>query len=261
MLATIKNLAKKSDRIRFAYHNTLYICDAVKFAPKRLKYPVLPPARLMYLVAGSPNSEKFVKDGSTWLDYILLTLERNNVDYQRFMDVLDFGVGCGRIARHVAARLKVNLYGTDYNPKMVRWCQNNLVGKYSLNKLLPPLEYFSGSFDFVYAWSVFTHLNEEYSFMWLDELYRVLKPSGYLWFSFSGEKYLPILSEANQKIFLADKAVLYDGDKQGTNWCCSYFSQQYARSLVAKSPFELVDVGTIGEGQSYCLLRKGSNLC
>jgi predicted SAM-dependent methyltransferase len=42
------------------------------------------------------------------------------------------------------------------------------------------MEYSPEMFDLIYAISVFTHLNEDYQFQWLNELNRVAKPKGIL---------------------------------------------------------------------------------
>jgi ubiquinone/menaquinone biosynthesis C-methylase UbiE len=52
----------------------------------------------------------------------------------------------------------------------------------------PPLEYEDSKFDFVYALSVFTHLDETLQFQWLLELRRVLRPEGILILTVYNEK-------------------------------------------------------------------------
>ncbi len=75
-----------------------------------------------------------------------------------------------RVARHWAAVPGPEVHGCDYNPELVEWCASNLCslrGDFR-NELAPPLPYVSGSFDLIYALSVFTHLDDALQRAWLD---------------------------------------------------------------------------------------------
>jgi len=50
----------------------------------------------------------------------------------------------------------------------------------SENSLAPPLPYKASTFDFIYANSVFTHIQMEATPNWIAELRRVLRPEGVL---------------------------------------------------------------------------------
>ncbi|MCU0541861.1 MAG: methyltransferase domain-containing protein [Oscillatoriaceae cyanobacterium Prado104] len=94
--------------------------------------------------------------------------------------ILDFGCGWGRIIRFflkdVAAE---NLYGIDVDSEMTDICIKTVRhGNYSAIKPLPPLEFSEGSFDIVYAYSVFSHLAEPVQIKWVEEFSRILKPGG-----------------------------------------------------------------------------------
>jgi SAM-dependent methyltransferase len=91
--------------------------------------------------------------------------------------ILDFGVGCGRVAQHIFAK-NPNLIGCDIDSANVMWCAENLPGKYFVNNLQPPLEIPSGSVDLVYGISIFTHLDGDSAKVWRDELFRIVSPGG-----------------------------------------------------------------------------------
>ena len=58
----------------------------------------------------------------------------------------------------------------DINPKAVEWCRSHLdFAEVALNEIEPPLPYPAQMFDFVYALSVFTHLDEDLQHAWLRE--------------------------------------------------------------------------------------------
>jgi SAM-dependent methyltransferase len=87
----------------------------------------------------------------------------------------------------VATRFKqaipsCRLWATDIDPEAIAWARQHLreVAEFDTNPAAPPLRYDAGSFDLVYAISVFTHLDEASQAAWLDELARVLAPGGLL---------------------------------------------------------------------------------
>jgi len=45
---------------------------------------------------------------------------------------------------------------------------------------LPPVEFPAGFFDIIYAYSVFSHLNEDTHLKWIEEFSRILKAGGLL---------------------------------------------------------------------------------
>lgn len=94
--------------------------------------------------------------------------------------MLDFGCGCGRTIIWFADRERpTRLHGTDVDAEAISWCQDNLdFAEFTVNGSLPPLDYPPEAFDLVYAISVFTHLDEDHQFRWLEELRRVTTPGG-----------------------------------------------------------------------------------
>jgi SAM-dependent methyltransferase len=100
------------------------------------------------------------------------------IDFDTFQDVLDFGCGCGRTLAWFANR-PPRLYGTDIDAEAISWCRTNLdFAEFGVNDAHPPLQYPSEAFDLVYAISIFTHLDEDFQFRWLDELRRVTRTRG-----------------------------------------------------------------------------------
>lgn len=96
--------------------------------------------------------------------------------------ILDFGCGVGRILRIATARnAEAKFAGCDIHAPSVRWLQKDLEGRARIfqSSNRPPLDTPDGRFDLIYAFSVFTHLVDEWS-AWLLELRRVLKDDGIL---------------------------------------------------------------------------------
>jgi SAM-dependent methyltransferase len=102
--------------------------------------------------------------------------------------VLDFGAGAGRTMRHFAAEAEVaEIWGCDIDEPSIEWMQQNLCPPFHAWKstVNPPLGLEHGTFDLIYAISVFTHLTDN-SLAWLLELHRLLKPDGFLIATFMG---------------------------------------------------------------------------
>jgi ubiquinone/menaquinone biosynthesis C-methylase UbiE len=150
----------------------------------------LPPAELRYRVGGSPLAEEFVTIGKTCADDIKAALQKVGLETESFKRILDFGCGCGRTLVHMKTLApNAHFEGTDIDTKAISWCKDNLkFANFSLSKETPPIEYSSNTFDFIYVISVFTHLDEDYQFNWLEELRRIAKPGAIVLLTVNGSK-------------------------------------------------------------------------
>jgi SAM-dependent methyltransferase len=102
--------------------------------------------------------------------------------------VLDFGCGAGRTLRHFLDEgERGEIWGADIDAASISWLEANLCPPlHALRcKPAPPLGLEEGSFDLIWAISVFTHL-ADHSLAWLAELHRLLKPDGLLMASYTG---------------------------------------------------------------------------
>lgn len=102
------------------------------------------------------------------------------------MDVLDFGCGCGRVAVKLSNKIKLSSYvGLDVVPELLNYatkiCPPDY--KFTLNQSLKiPLE--DNSLDAAFSFSVFTHLLQTEIHIYLIQIFRKLRNSGFLVFSF-----------------------------------------------------------------------------
>jgi SAM-dependent methyltransferase len=102
--------------------------------------------------------------------------------------VLDFGCGAGRTLRQwLPEAERARFTGCDIDVESVRWLQEHLSPPFTVlaNDPEPPLALSAGSFDLIYALSVFTHLTGSWS-RWLLELHRLLDDGGLLLATFMG---------------------------------------------------------------------------
>lgn len=142
----------------------------------------LPSPELRYRVGASPIAEEFLAVGKTCANDIQSALEKVGRQLSSFDRILDFGCGCGRTLMHLDSLAPdAQIHGADIDANAIEWCRENLnFAEFKLSKELPPIDYEADAFDLVYAISVFTHLDEDYQFRWLEELRRIAKPGGLL---------------------------------------------------------------------------------
>ena len=102
--------------------------------------------------------------------------------------VLDFGCGAGRTLRHFLDEAeRGELWGADIDASSIAWLEAKLCPPLRAMHCedAPPLALEGGSFDLIWAISVFTHLTDR-SLAWLAELHRLLRPGGLLMASYTG---------------------------------------------------------------------------
>jgi len=148
----------------------------------------LPPCELRYRVGGSPDADEFVTIGKQCAADIQSALQQVGRELDSFERILDFGVGCGRTLVHMKNLApQAKFEGTDIDANAIKWCRQNLTfATFKLSKESPPIDYAADTFDFIYVISVFTHLNEDYQFRWLEELQRIAKPGATLLLTVNG---------------------------------------------------------------------------
>lgn len=151
------------------------------FLPDPSRHSNLPDEDRRFRVIGDRDARGFLVSGATdyhRIDRVLAEVTGRQL--HAFDRVLDWGVGCGRVARHFPAARAQALVGCDIDGDNVDWCAANLPGTFAVSRLAPPLPFERESFDVVYGVSVFTHLREAMQLRWLDELARVTKPGAIL---------------------------------------------------------------------------------
>ena len=194
----------------------------------------IPPARLRYDVAGTNDLEWFLEGGRLGVETIVSTLAKQGLELESFKSVLDFGCGCGRVLRHLSDYDGTRLHGTDISRKGIAWADRHLnFAEFGSNKLNPPARYRPDSFDFIYAFSVFTHLSHDLQKAWMGEMHRILKPDGYLLISVHGEHYRDKVPEELVEEFDKGKLVVSGVRQNGSNHCAAFHPEHYVRQHMA----------------------------
>lgn len=157
------------------------------FIPDPALHSDLPDDQRRKRVVGNLSIPGFLMSGCT--DFIrldracLAVTGKHMAEYAR---ILDWGCGCGRVARHLAP-LARSFCGCDIDAENITWCREHLPGRYSASSLRPPLPYDGEAFDLIFGVSVFTHFRSELEALWLTELERVAAPGALLLMTIHGQ--------------------------------------------------------------------------
>jgi SAM-dependent methyltransferase len=220
----------------------------------------VPPARLRVRVAWTGDAAWFLESGRRAEQAIRAALARQGTAPEELGALLDFGCGCGRVTRRWLGLRGVDVAGSDTSEEAVEWCRRNLpFARFELNGLAPPLAFDDGSFDLVYALSVFTHLPVELQLDWMRELHRVLRPDGLLLLTTHGAAYADGLTADERSRFERGEIVVRREEVAGTNLCSTFHPEAALRGRLAAG-FAFVEHRPEGaEGnprQDQTLLRK-----
>lgn len=146
------------------------------------------------------------------------------VPESQFDAVLDFGCGCGRLARQLMQqRARPRRYvGFDLHFGMVRWCREKLAPRASGFEFLHhdvdnpsfnpgldkppvlPMPADDGAFSLVIALSVFTHTTQAHAEYYLREVTRVMRTDGMLVASFFlfEKRYFPMMHDFQNALYI-----------------------------------------------------------
>jgi len=117
--------------------------------------------------------------------------------------ILDFGGGWGRISRFFLRDTKPEfIYITDcLGDAIDRLHATGNPCKILKNEPLPPIVGLDTYFDLIYAFSVFSHLSEQFLRAWLTYLMGCLRPGGHLVFTTRGRQFIDQLEQVHREAF------------------------------------------------------------
>lgn len=216
----------------------------------------LPPATLRVRVIAQADPQLFWESGKAEAEQLRAAAAANGLPIENAGRVLDFGCGCGRVARHWGRFPSLEVHGADHDPELIDWIDGNLpFVRAHRNELAPPLPYPGGHFNLVYAISVFTHMTSELSQAWMAELHRVLRPGALLLFSVLGESNLDRLLPRERAAFDRGELVVQFEEGLGTNLCVSYHPEDYIDRLT--QGFDRLESRPVGAQRLLILRSRG----
>lgn len=219
----------------------------------------IPDRFLITMVAGTIDWRYFLTAGEAALSTFAGLVDKHGGDFRGAGRVLDFGCGCGRLTRHAGAMTDAEVFGVDYNGRLVGWCAENLPGHFAKNNLTPPLAFPDGHFDVIWLLSVFTHLRIATQNDWLDEFYRVMAPGAFCLVTFHDEDHPNMgMTDISRDDLIRDGTALYNDRAEGSNYVSTFQTRDYARRQFARR-FKVCDIIPSTENsihQAIAVLRK-----
>ncbi len=202
----------------------------------------IPDAFLITIVGGAIGWRYFLAGGRAAIETFAGLVDRNGGDFRNARRILDFGCGCGSLARHAPKLTGADFYGVDFNGRLVDWCAANLKGTYSRNRLQPPLAIPDAHFDVVYLLSVFTHLRVPTQNAWLEEFSRVLAPGGLCLVTFHDEDHPNMgLTDISRDALLRDGTGVFNDKAEGSNYISTFQTRDFASSQFGRI-FDVVEI-------------------
>ncbi|MCA6271889.1 MAG: class I SAM-dependent methyltransferase [Phenylobacterium sp.] len=206
----------------------------------------MPPRDLIVAVSGTADERWFSERGKSDAAKFMTIAKRYGLDEANVAAVLDWGCGCGRIARWIAddvIRGGGRFHGADLNPTLIRWCAANLPGVYTENGLRPPLPLGDSQFDLVYAHSVLTHLTEAVAVDWLAECARVLKPGAIALLTFHDETFAEHWGPPEVSPALKTRPYLvWNNALEGSNYLSAWTTRAHFGALARTADLDLLEI-------------------
>ena len=207
-----------------------------------------------YLSTGHESAEQIRK---VWKDHGVRT---------DGMRLLDWGCAAGRVLRNFEPEaVKGEFWGADISERAIFWNGANLSPPFHFVTCTqyPHLPFEDNYFDFVYAISVFTHM-EYLVDTWLMELRRIMKPGGMALFTINDHASIRCFKETFYPYFLDDakgdeilKHDAYVIRSKGWEGTLPFYSTDFISKWWSRY-FEVVEVRElyIDRFQAAVILRK-----
>jgi SAM-dependent methyltransferase len=184
--SSLRTLARNTGLLRLYYRGLEF--------RKAMSYPRPPPQApdgkpfpnriAMMRIGGVSDWKFFFERGRIDAETFVNVAKAEGADPSKWRAILDWGCGCGRLARHMSSFTPARIIGRDIDRYTLKWCARNLQGDFRTCRLNPPLDLTAASVDFVYGFSVLTHLTGPMQARWFKELARVLRTDGVATLSF-----------------------------------------------------------------------------
>jgi SAM-dependent methyltransferase len=165
-----------------------------------VRFPGFPSKELQSRFVGSSN-EAAIREAFKF--YALVKRSATSLDRPlgRSSRVLDFGCGWGRFLRIFWKDVdEDNLFGCDVNEHVVDLCRDlGVPGRVDHISPRGPLPYGNNAFDFMFAYSVFTHLPEPIHLHWMRELTRVARPGCVFCLTLEPRRFIDFVGKVSTK--------------------------------------------------------------
>lgn len=212
---------------------------------------------------GKANRSRFMWSGKKALGELVSVGVEAGLDLANATSAFELGCGGARLIRHLRRVEGLQLVGSDALESNIDWCRANVSGiTFHCNELEPPLAFADdNTFDFVFAYSVFSHIPMHLQQRWIGEFARILKPGGVAAVTVLGPKAARVMmNDDDLARFEADGEFTMDADHPDVSASSAhigswdvFMSEERLRELYG----EVLEVVSYGSGfQTPVGLRK-----
>jgi SAM-dependent methyltransferase len=148
---------------------------------------LVPPPELW--VGYGRSDEEYLHSGRAHVSTMAQLLVEHGHRIEADSRILDFGCAAGRMTRFIPDQYPgATIWGVDVDASSIEWACRNLsaLASFATTTQYPHLPFEDGFFDFVYAGSVFSHI-DDLATAWFLELRRIVRPHGSLFLTVQDE--------------------------------------------------------------------------
>lgn len=144
----------------------------------------IPPDNIHRMQKGDPH---WVGDIYS-AEMVVQSLAASGIQISDTEQILDFGCSSGSLLRVLAAAYpETSFAGVDPVQSSIGWAEENLKAiSFRVSNEMPQLEFNDGTFDGITAISIWSHFSDVAALSWFDEMYRIVRPGGWLLFTTHG---------------------------------------------------------------------------
>ncbi|MBS1966927.1 MAG: class I SAM-dependent methyltransferase [Chloroflexi bacterium SZAS-1] len=210
--------------------NTYMIPVAAHPEGRRVSHDFPVPPKELWLGYGT-TAQVYLEAGRHHVNRMLQITEGSGWSLPADARVMDFGCGAGRMARWLVEKVPDGeIWGTDISAPHITWCQQNLTPPihFVTTTTMPHLPFEDNSFDFIYAGSVFSHL-DDLADAWLLELRRIARPSSRIFITIMDQTSISLFSQDKWKNFWLSWYVLAHREYR------TYLSAQFSKFTIGRA--------------------------
>ena len=184
--------------------------------------PPLPPAELR--VNYGTSDEEYLECGRKDITKMRQILQAAGSPIESAKRILEFGCAAGRMIRWLDEFAPSReIWGVDIWASAVLWCKEHLSPPFhfATTTICPHLPFEDNYFDFVYAGSIFTHV-EDMTDAWFLEIRRILRPGGKFYFTINDHSTVAIFEGQRTSEELEEHHKRMGGSKNWTRYVENY---------------------------------------
>ena len=225
----------------------------------------IPPSDLR-MGYGTGSEEDFLKSGARTAEQLRALMSDHTIVIEPGDAALEWGCATGRVLRCFAEEAEyADIWGIDLHVPSITWAKDNLSPPFRFTSCTsyPHLPFEDGHFKFIYAISVFTHI-EHLLDMWLMELRRIVEVNGFVIVTLHDENTVKYFQENGRPVWIPKNLSLEEILEhevcviRGEHWGQTYtiFQTDWIRREFGRY-FDVLEIRPFAEGyQSAIVLRK-----